>query len=199
MEIQLKSEMLKHGDIRMEVEIVFYKLVYKGETLRKKKVLDRVYPSFLEINLFATLDIDISQDPQLALLTNQMNMWLSLKLDAAIEPFLKLNKITIKKEQLQKLSPKIIGQSKRARSHIRRKTDNAHVMETSFDDARFYSLRSVAKPDQINEYEVENKFTPADQGRIYMDQFEKGIINKFNAKVNLDSKYRQTMLTFLDQ
>jgi hypothetical protein len=221
--IQLKSEMKAQGDIRMEVEedyLNFYNIVYKGRVIKLKDVLDTIFDRFKELR---GIGGDMSEDHILAREMDKLNTWLAFKLDAAVEPFQKLNRLTrIKKSDLKTLKPVLIGESLRQRSHIYVNTRTSRslfdlgintrsqidiplilrapykiwVMESSLDTAVFYSLFLSRPPKVIVEYEVENKYRPANLGTELMDRFERGLKKRFKAKVNLDSKYRQSMLYF---
>ena len=95
---------------------------------------------------------------------------------------------------------KIIPASLRALSStpkVLRDSNLIWTMEASFDSAKFYpllnKLSNTSNFHQINEFEVENKFLPHANSEVLMDKFEKGLMQRFNAKVNLESKYKQSM------
>lgn len=228
--IQLKSEMLNHGDIRMEVEedeLNFYQVVHEGQVYSLQKTIDAMIAQFLKVSENATRSTVLTQDSEMNVLNERLLSWLRFKVNAAIGPFQKLNRLLKDKANLATIRPMLIGMSKRSRSHIiidkKNTTEDlvniaqnsrssadipsdiaqehlVWVMETSLDSAKFYSLynKYAHKVEAtIHEYEVENKYRPDEVGTKIMNKFESSLIRSFKAQSNLESKYRQSMNHFI--
>lgn len=73
-----------------------------------------------------------------------------------------------------------------------------YVMEAFYDHADFLSLVSkIPKGNSyaaIVEFEVENKYAPADKGSELMSLFERELTSMFPVKSGLDSKCKQSVL-----
>lgn len=120
--MQLKSEMIKHGDVRMEVEedeLDFYNIVLDDKTTVKlQDELNTVFKRF--ISLVESDENSIIRDDSIisSKLLN-INKWIAFKLSSPIAPFQKLNRVeSISKESLRTLKPVMIGKSQRQRVHI---------------------------------------------------------------------------------
>lgn len=217
--IQLKSEMLKPGDVRMEIdetELDYFNVFYKKSKISLKSVLENIFSRF---EILTDNNNSIHDDSIINENIRILKTWLEFKVGAAIGPFQKLNKFRIGKAELQTLKPLLIGKSIRGRSHVfidRQNTsldlvdfpasqmDASNIptdlqdfklvwlMETSFDQAMFHSVESN-KVHHIVEYEVENKYQPLEAGRGMLNRLENKLINQFKAEVNLESKYLQSM------
>ncbi len=219
--IQLKSEMLKSGDIRMEIdenELEYMKIYFQGKTIDLTKNLESIFQRFTQI-INGTEKVDITQDRILKEQVNILNHWIAFKINAAIAPFQKLRKLKIDKNELATLRPLLLGKSNRARSHVFIDRENTTpdlinfkasqmeassipailqsdryvwLMESSFDRAIFFGLEKSGFH-IINEYEVENKYRPLLQGRTMLDRFELQIMRQLDGDINLESKYLQSM------
>jgi hypothetical protein len=219
--IQLKSEMLKAGDIRMEIdenELDYMTIYFNGKKIPLTKTLETIYQRFNQI-ISGTEKVDLTQDAVLKEQINILNHWLSFKMNAAIAPFQKLRNLKIDRTELATLRPLLLGKSIRARSHVfidRENTtpdlinfkasqmeassipemlqSNRYVwlMESSFDRAIFFGLEKSGFH-IINEYEVENKYRPLLQGRTMLDRFELQVVRQLDGEINLESKYLQSM------
>jgi hypothetical protein len=226
--MQLKSEMLTNGQARMEVEekeLNFYNIVLADNTkVKLQDELNIIFEQFLKI-IDSNPNVQVKNDPILSEKIDNIKTWIRFKLNAAIAPFQKLNRVkSISKANLLTLKPVLIGKSNRQRVHVyinRKDTTDDLVsfpaslrelsstptilrdlnliwtMEASFDSAKFYPLTSILSNNsnyhQINEFEVENKFLPNANSEVVMDKFEAGLMQKYKAKVNLESKYKQSI------
>lgn len=225
--MQLKSEMTKNGDARMEVEedeLNFHR-IYDSNTIHNLKDIVSEMFTYFEYEMNGKLNSHFNEDSFLQERSRLINVWAKFKMKSAIAPFQKLVRSGITLDKLKTLRPVLIGVSKRSRSHIFIDMNNTSdqfalflpsqrsqletpdlvkgrqliwTMESSLDNAKFYSLFSSKEYYQINEYEVENKYLPHEQSRKLLDTFEKGLISEHGGKVNLDSKYRQSMKYFID-
>lgn len=219
--IQLKSEMLKAGDIRMEIdenELDYMTIYFNGKKIPLNKTLETIYQRFNQI-ISGTEKVDLTQDAVLKEQIGVLNHWISFKVNAAIAPFQKLRNLKIDRAELATLRPLLLGKSIRARSHVfidRESTtpdlinfkasqmeassipamlqSNRYVwlMESSFDRAIFFGLEKSGFH-IINEYEVENKYRPLLQGREMLDRFEQQVVRQLDGDINLESKYLQSM------
>lgn len=218
--IQLKSEMLKPGDVRMEIdesELDYFYVFYNNSKIALKETLERIFHKF--DFLLARGVENPTQDSEIAEQLKVLRTWLEFKICAPIGPFQKLRKFKIRKKDLKTLAPVLIGKSVRARSHVYidrnnttadlkdfkpsqmistdvpeelQNTNLVWLMETSFDQATFYAFDSI-KFHNIVEYEVENKYRPLDAGRGMVNRLEEQLVNSLKAEVNLESKYLQSM------
>jgi len=219
--IQLKSEMLKSGDIRMEIdenELDYMKIYFQGKTIDLTKNLESIFQRFTQI-INGTEKVDITQDLILKEQVNLLNHWIAFKINAAIAPFQKLRNLKIDKNELATLRPLLLGKSSRARSHVFIDRENTTqdlidfkpsqieagavpvllqsnrfvwLMESSFDRAIFFGLEKSGFH-IINEYEVENKYHPLEQGRAMLNRFEQQVLERLDGEINLESKYLQSM------
>ena len=218
--IQLKNEMIKSGQARMEVEeddISFYRIYYNHTEFSLQDVLSEIFTEF-ESKITENEQTNISKNSYILDRVNILKSWLNFKIDSPIAPFQKLKKMDFK--LVESLTPTIIGKSIRKRSHvfidlektttelsghapsIRSQLEtpplvkgpkNIWTMESSLDKANFYDLTSDCSKISIHEYEVENKFLPNQGSAKIIRLFEDGLLNKFDATTNLESKYRQSM------
>lgn len=120
--MQLKSEMLKNGDVRMEVEedeLNFYQIVLDDKTTVKlQDELQVIFERFQTL-IAENEQVQLKNDSIMSAKLENVSTWIKFKLAAAIAPFQKLAKIkNISQESLQTLKPVLIGQSKRQRVHI---------------------------------------------------------------------------------
>ncbi|MFP5492252.1 MAG: CYTH domain-containing protein [Bacteriovoracia bacterium] len=219
--MQLKSEMLKAGDIRMEIdetELDYMQVYYRGHVIKLQNVLASIYESF-QAKLASGEVVDLSNDADMQENLNILKTWLAFKANSAVAPLQKLRQLKLPLEKRQTLRPVIIGRSVRTRSHVyidRQNTtedlvnfaastrsiletpegvkgeDKVWTMEASFDRAQFYRVDAPGKH-LINEFEVENKYLPHENSRELLTRFEDGLISELAAEVNLESKYLQTM------
>jgi len=219
--IQLKSEMLKAGDIRMEIdenELDYMTIYFNGKKIPLTKTLETIYQRFNQI-ISGTEKVDLTQDAVLKGQIGVLNHWISFKVNAAIAPFQKLRNLKIDRAELATLRPLLLGKSIRARSHVFIDRENTTpdlinfkasqmeassipailqsdryvwLMESSFDRAIFFGLEKSGFH-IINEYEVENKYRPLLQGRTMLDRFELQIMRQLDGDINLESKYLQSM------
>lgn len=219
--MQLKSEMLKAGDIRMEIdetELDYMQVYYRGHVIKLQNVLAAIYENF-QAKLASGDGVDLSQDQDMQENLNILKTWLAFKANSAVAPLQKLRQLKLSLEKRRTLRPVIIGRSVRTRSHVyidRKNTtddlvhfaastrseletpagvkgeDKIWTMEASFDRAQFYRL-DLAGSHLINEFEVENKYLPHENSRELLTRFEDGLISELSAEVNLESKYLQTM------
>lgn len=215
---QLKSEMDNADGYRLEVEepeIDFYMLMFEGKKISLAHLLDL---------LFAEMD---KIEPDLTSLDSYLKcvrMWIAAKVDSPIAPFQKLKFIDEKvftNEVISSLKPQIIGVSKRMRSHIYLRADEAKdvlgfelslirrgelpdffinqpnrywIIETSLDSSIFYPLFETTKPIHIlTEFEMENKYNSDELGAKIMDKFEQLLKTQFGIRPLLPSKYKQSM------
>jgi hypothetical protein len=232
--MQLKSEMIKHGDARMEVEedeLNYFNIVLADNSKTKlQDELDIIYNRFSNL-IEQNPNIQVRDDSVISSKIEHIKTWISYKLNSAIAPFQKLNRVkSISKQSLQTLKPVLIGSSNRQRVHIyinrkdttedlvsfpastRTKSSTPKVlrgenyiwtMESSFDSAKFYplsnNLSSNSNYHQINEYEVENKYLPHSDSKVLMERFEKTLVKDYNALINLESKYKQSITNLLNK
>lgn len=219
--MQLKSEMLKAGDVRMEIdesELDYMSVVYRGERRSLQGVLGKIFESFSQ-KLSAGRDVDLTGDSDLQENFEVLNAWLAFKADSAIAPLQKLRNLGLSLAKRRTLAVRLIGRSVRTRSHVfidrantdpaladypassrpsaetperLRSADRVWTMEASFDRAQFYSLASN-RNHLINEFEVENKYLPHADSRELLERFEAGLVGELGARVNLESKYLQSM------
>lgn len=219
--MQLKSEMLKTGDIRMELdetELDYMQVFYRGHVIKLQNVLAAIYENF-QAKLATGEAVDLASDPDMQENLNILKTWLAFKANSAIAPLQKLRQLKLSLEKRQTLRPVILGRSVRTRSHVfidRKNTtddlrefaastrpeieipagvksqDKVWTMEASFDRAQFYRVDAPGKH-LINEFEVENKYLPHENSRELLSRFEDGLISELAAEVNLESKYLQTM------
>lgn len=219
--MQLKSEMLKAGDVRMEIdesELDYMTIVYRGQRRSLEGVLNNIFDSFSH-KLDSGRVVDLAGDGLLQENLEILNAWLRFKAESAIAPLQKLRTLGLSLAKRQTLAVKLIGRSVRTRSHVyidRRNTDPELVafpassrasaetperlrdvdriwtMEASFDRAQFYSIVSN-RNHLINEFEVENKYLPHANSRELIERFEAGLLSDLGASINLESKYLQSM------
>ncbi len=118
--IQLKSEMLNPGDVRMEVEIdhedvIDYKVKYKNDKIKLIDLLDEIFDSV--VNKINDSDADLKLGKEL----DALEEWLEDKAkDSGKAPFKKLRDLKDDLDfdaSLKSLRPVIIGRSTRIRSH----------------------------------------------------------------------------------
>lgn len=219
--MQLKSEMLRAGDVRMEIdesELDYMTVVYRGERRSLEGVLDSLFENFSR-KLDSGRAVDLAGDLTLQENLEVLNVWLTFKADSAIAPLQKLRTLGLPLSKRRTLAVKLIGKSVRTRSHVfidrrntdpeliafpasirpssetperLRSTDRIWTMEASFDRAQFYSVVSN-RNHLINEFEVENKYLPHANSRELLERFEAGLVGELGARVNLESKYLQSM------
>lgn len=219
--MQLKSEMLRAGDVRMEIdeaELDYMTVVYRGQRRSLEGVLSNIFKSFSQ-KLDSGSVVDLAGDGVLQENLEVLNVWLAFKADSAVAPLQKLRNLGLPLAKRRTLAAKLLGRSVRTRSHVfidRRNTDPELVdfpassrsraetperlrdadriwtMEASFDRAQFYSVVSN-RNHLINEFEVENKYLPHADSRELLERFEAGLVGELGARVNLESKYLQSM------
>ncbi len=223
---QLKSEMVDHKDIRMEVEeteLDFYRVKDGLEWVRITTILDRIFAYYDAIKTPA-LEVVFQHDLDL------IKLWISLKIDSPIIPFQKLKYLdstVFNTLTLQHLKPVLIGKSLRKRSHVF--VDYEHTtsdlknlpnylmninsrpqyfidhptcswtLETSRDYSKFYSLLGGGEVINIYEFEVENKYQDKVKGTELLDRFELELINAIGCKIELASKYKQSISFILNK
>jgi hypothetical protein len=225
--IQLKSEMLNNGDVRMEVEedeLKFFKIFHNNVIYSMTNIMTEMFDYF-EQKTSDNENVHFQSDAYMQERVDIISTWTHFKIKSSIAPFQKLIRSGINLEKLKTLKPVMIGKSIRSRSHIYidrsdtnqelktfnqslrsqletpdlvRGTDKIWTMESSLDRARFYPLQIQKNFHEINEYEIENKYLPLIGVERLFKQFETGLIETYGAQINLDSKFRQSMLNFLE-
>jgi hypothetical protein len=172
--MQLKSEMLVNGQARMEVEedeLNFYNIVLADNSkVKLQDELNIVFNRFIKL-IELNPNVQVKDDAVISSKIDNINTWISFKLNAAIAPFQKLNRMKlISKLSLRTLKPVLIGKSNRQRVHVfinrkdtaddltdfpvstrassstpsdLRDTNLIWTMEASFDSAKFYPLSNT--------------------------------------------------------
>lgn len=224
--MQIKSEMLKNGDVRMEVEedeLNFYKVIHEGKTYLLQDVVNNFFERYLAIVRDGVNTI--ADDEKIKEYSAILTSWLKFKLDGPVAPLQKLKHLKNKFKSITTLQPVMIGRSLRGRSHIfinKKETTPDLVnfapsernpsetpaeiaseqfiwtMEGSFDQAQFYSLINKATPHKILEFEIENKYLPHENARVLFNRLENGLIKEYGVQINLESKYRQSAKQFFN-
>jgi hypothetical protein len=213
---QLKSEMQNSQGFRTEIEepeLDFYMLKHQSEDYSLSQLLDEIFdllednklnelgPYFESLNNWITYKANGAIAP-----FQKMRNWKN-------PPF--------SIEKIQLLQPAIIGKSKRIRNHFYVYLKDANdilgfdldlvragnlptffidhperywLVESSLDSSIFYSLLdSSYRPISIEEFEMESKYISDEIGIQILDQLEAKLKSKFGLKVQLDSKYKQSI------
>lgn len=196
--VQIKSEMIEAGQIRMELE-------YKD--LGKQKIGDELLTDL--INQF------IADESSRKNISTKFTQWLNRKKESSLAPFQKLRDLSIDSSQLR---PIVWGHSVRQRYHIYTERNSSlaktyfikhsekniflvpeffkaqpqfiWLMEASYDRAIFRDVLTEQKDEwAINELEIENKYRPRKLGTLLLNELEKKMEKVWGAKTSTRSKY----------
>lgn len=203
--VQIKSEMIEAGQIRIELE-------YKD--LSKQKIEGELLTDL--INRF------IADEAARPALSQKFTKWMERKKESSLAPFQKLRDLDI---DASKLRAVVWGHSVRQRYHVytekgsllaktyfikqseknvflvpdffKTKKQFIWLMEASYDRSIFRDALN-GKTDEwvINELEIENKYRPRKLGTILLNDLEKKMQQIWQAKTSTRSKYLSSSAHF---
>jgi hypothetical protein len=220
---QLKTEMLTSDGVRTEVdepELYFYEVVLPGYTNTLVHLLDSV---FYYCGHQEQADRETGTR-YIKLLSSWMEQKAEAPL-APFQKLKFLFPDLFTPVKIGSLFPVCMGESRRLRSHIyidpanynnqygrlfknpeavKEKLDFFQtcetciwVIESSLDSALFRSLlHDKASPHVIVEYEAECKYQFGETAVIMLNEFEQELEKEFHLQKTMDSKFRQSMLSF---
>lgn len=196
--VQIKSEMIEAGQIRMELE---------HKDLSTQKIDNE--PLIDLINQY------IADEGSRQSISKKFTKWMARKKESSLAPFQKLRDLSINSEQMQ---PIVWGHSVRQRYHVYTEKNSVlaksyfikhsekniflvpeffksqsqfiWLMEASYDRATFRdSLTDKKDTWVIHELEIENKYRPRKLGTLLLNDLEKKMEQAWDAKVSTRSKY----------
>ena len=199
-DFQLKSEMDEGQIGRMEIEendLSFYSTKQGEQRVFITTYLDRI---------FKEIEHEIPNRMPSSTFYNdlkQLESWFQLKKNSSLAPFQKLRHLFKGTSIISKLSPQLMGVSKRSRAHLyltpelavknnlkkifetkiapiffQENLDFIHLFEISVDEARFISVieaSTTGKVHEIRELEVENKYPDIQIGQKIYQQISKDL------------------------
>lgn len=196
--IQIKSEMIEAGQIRIELE-------YKD--LVKQKIDGELITEL--INQY------IADENSRPGISAKFTKWMERKKESSLAPFQKLRDLNINAGTLRAV---VWGQSVRQRYHVYTEKNSSlaktyfikqsekniflvpdffktqkqfiWLMEASYDQAIFRDALTEKKDEwSIHELEIENKYRPRKLGTILLNDLELKMKEVWQAKISTESKY----------
>lgn len=212
---QLKSEMQKEGEIRLEIEekeLEIYQVMIDSVWVGLKTVLDPIFDFTIASvgTVVPEKEITILQE------------WIRFKSNAPLLPFQALKALepkTCTPAKVSEFTPVLVGISNRNRFHGVYMTKTSHpaiemnkiatstkpemirndpslnwILEASLDQSKFRSIIHPERYAEFLEFEVENKYYDPEKGRKLLDVFETEATNKIGLTPSKESKYLQALL-----
>lgn len=194
--VQLKSEMTSLNEIRQELE---------HKDLLTQKVDGQL--------LTPLIDQFIEKENRRTAIAPLLSAWMLRKSTSSLAPFQKLRGLKI---SLTTIRPLVLGHSDRQRYYVSTKSTTVKnskknefyipeyfkngkkgiwLMDASFDQSNFFDLVSQKKF-ALSELEIENKYRPRKVGTQQFNTLEALLIQKWQVKTGMASKYLQAVQHF---
>ncbi|MFN5417861.1 MAG: CYTH domain-containing protein [Flavobacteriia bacterium] len=222
--LQLKSEMLVEKQIRIEVEeteLDFYRVLEENKWVPISEILDRIFTKFDETN---SLQDSVFYAHNFKLLSNWITQKAGAPI-VTFQKLKSLNPEVFSAKMISSFKPVLIGKSERIRGHVfsdvvtnqsllKNLPKNKlsmndvppffiknpalnYLLESSIDNSHFCYIPNPNLGFIITEYEVENKYLDKLKGNEIMNLYEIGLIKTLNLKIELASKYKQSIQSIL--
>lgn len=221
---QLKSEMLVEKQIRLEVEeteLDFYRVQEGNSWIPISEVLNRIFTHFDQTNALSDTTF---YKHNLSLLSTWIIQKAGAPI-TTFQKLKALNPEVFTTNLISSFEPILIGKSERIRGHVyldslsnqpelknlpkNKLPINAtapffiknpsfnYVLESSIDHSVFYYISQPNSIFEITEYEVENKYMDKLKGTQILNLYENELTNSLALKIELASKYKQSIRSIL--
>jgi hypothetical protein len=216
--------MLVEKQIRIEVEeteLDFYRVLEENKWVPISEILDRIFSKFDETN---SLQDTVFYEYNFKLLENWITQKAGAPI-VPFQKLKSLNPSLFSTKMISSFKAVLIGKSERIRGHVYSdvKTNQNllknlpknklslnevptffiknpafnYLLESSIDNSHFCYVPIPNLGFIITEYEVENKYFDKLKGNEIMNLYENGLTSTLNLKIELASKYKQSIQSIL--